>query len=537
MNEKTGKFQSSSLFIGLVITIVTLLAIVSAWLFWSKAEDGSGALIGASPEPGTETPAEVRAQAEELAQRLQAVLANSARGEISVHSDPATGSLSTIRAGIGGDLMPDVPGGMTPVGKVEAFLAEHGAQFGIHDPANQLKRLPSRKDQYGFSHVSYQQMHGKVPVLGAVVKGHVSPDGRLTSINGKFVPGIDLPGSAQVSSIEAVQAAIARVDQQQPSTAKGVELMAKSSALVVYRTGLTNGQPGDNHLVYEVQVTGNQVREFVYIDALTGKLVDQISGIHGLKRRELYQGAYVEGVTPPVWQEGDLRPDPSATHEDEISGTGYSYNLFFNLSGGTYRSWDGNEATMITVDTDPTIVCPNANWNGTSTNYCIFTAADDVVAHEWAHAYTQETSRLIYSYQSGALNESYSDVFGETVDLINNRDQIGGTTPVTGNNGPRSQDDTVCSTFTSEIPTADESVRWLMGEDAVAFTPLPPVGDQAIRDMWRPRCAGGNFSPATRATDPRTCITATPATPAACTSIRRSTTAPMRCWSTATPSN
>jgi hypothetical protein len=42
-----------------------------------------------------------------------------------------------------------------------------------------------------------------------------------------------------------------------------------------------------------------------------------------------------------------------------------------------------------------------------------------VVAHEWGHAYTQYTHDLIYQWQSGALNESYSDIWGETVDMLN----------------------------------------------------------------------------------------------------------------------
>ena len=47
------------------------------------------------------------------------------------------------------------------------------------------------------------------------------------------------------------------------------------------------------------------------------------------------------------------------------------------------------------------------------------------MAHEWGHAYTEYTSGLIYQYQSGALNESYSDVWGETLDLINGREDEG----------------------------------------------------------------------------------------------------------------
>ena len=76
----------------------------------------------------------------------------------------------------------------------------------------------------------------------------------------------------------------------------------------------------------------------------------------------------------------------------------------------------------ITVNNDPRINCPNANWNGRTTNYCNGVTADDVVAHEWGHAYTQYNSGLIYQWQPGALNESYSDIWGETIDLINDRE-------------------------------------------------------------------------------------------------------------------
>lgn len=51
---------------------------------------------------------------------------------------------------------------------------------------------------------------------------------------------------------------------------------------------------------------------------------------------------------------------------------------------------------MRAVNNDPTIACPNANWNGVTTNYCNGVTGDDTVAHEWGHAYTQYTHNLIY---------------------------------------------------------------------------------------------------------------------------------------------
>ncbi len=487
MND-SRKLPSLPILAGLAIAIAALVLGGAAWLYQSRAADGAETIGSADPRPPG--PSEVKSRAAATAENMQLVLQSRTVGEVSVTSDPATGSLGTIRSGVGGDLFPQAPGGISPAAKMGAFLAEHGGLLGIEDPARQLRQIRVTKDQYGFSHIEYEQRHDGVPVQGVVLQGHVSPDGRLTAVNGKFIPDIDLPAKPVVARSDASEAALARVREQQPAAFKSLELTVKSAALVVYRTNLTRGAPGANHLAYEVQVTGNShVREFVYIDALTGKLVDQISGIHGVKSRRVHEGSI---LIPPTWQEGDLRPALQPAQEDEIFGAGHSYNLFFNLSGGTYRSWDGNDAPMITVNNDPTIVCPNANWNGTSTNYCSGTSADDVVVHEWSHAYTQELSGLIYSYQSGALNESYSDIFGETVDLINNREGVEGVA-ATGNDGPRSEDDAQCSEFMSELPADDDSIRWLMGEDAFAFSPLPPIGDAAIRDMWRPRCSGGEF--------------------------------------------
>src|SRR5262249_23725504 len=74
--------------------------------------------------------------------------------------------------------------------------------------------------------------------------------------------------------------------------------------------------------------------------------------------------------------------------------------------------------------------------------------ADDIVAHELTHGFTQYTSGLFAYYQSGAINESISDVFGEFVDLSNGH----------GNDAP--------------------AVRWLIGEDI--------GGGGAIRSMQDP---------------------------------------------------
>jgi Zn-dependent metalloprotease len=73
----------------------------------------------------------------------------------------------------------------------------------------------------------------------------------------------------------------------------------------------------------------------------------------------------------------------------------------------------------------------NAAWIGTQMVYGqrdvngqmrSYAVAKDVVAHEILHGLTDHTARLEYASMSGALNESYSDIFGIIVSNLSNPD-------------------------------------------------------------------------------------------------------------------
>lgn len=65
----------------------------------------------------------------------------------------------------------------------------------------------------------------------------------------------------------------------------------------------------------------------------------------------------------------------------------------------------------------------NAFWNGTAMSYGdgdqIFSpvGALDVVGHEFSHAVVQYTANLQYQSESGALNESFADIFGTAIEF------------------------------------------------------------------------------------------------------------------------
>jgi hypothetical protein len=112
----------------------------------------------------------------------------------------------------------------------------------------------------------------------------------------------------------------------------------------------------------------------------------------------------------------------------------------------------------------------NAFWNGQMMVYGDgygFPLADDVVAHELTHGVTQYESNLFYWYQSGAINESFSDLWGEAVDQANG------------------------------LGNDSSAVKWLIGEDVTGLGAIrnmqnPPLKNQPDSMTSTKSCKGGS---------------------------------------------
>lgn len=296
------------------------------------------------------------------------------------------------------------------------FLKAQGKAFGLRDASSELKLKGIKKDAIGDSRVSYAQVYRGVPVFAGSLAVHYGAGGNLKAVNGLIVPDIDLNPVPSRSAGDAGLVALKQVS--------GAGVTVRSSRLVVFREGLLKGVPGPNRLAYEVEVgNGKGVREYVYVDAHSGAKLDQITGIQDGIDRRAYDagGATAPGPSypnSPYWVEGDAFPTASAEANNMLEASKETYDLFYNGFG--MDSFDGAGKKMDSIFNRGN-ACPNASWNGTFISFCPGLTTDDVTAHEWGHAYTQYTHGLIYQWQSGALNESYSDIWGETVDRINGR--------------------------------------------------------------------------------------------------------------------
>jgi bacillolysin len=425
---------------------------------------------------------------------IQALVAET--GVAGVAVNPATGKVRFVRLRSDQGLTPAGPGAPARArstddvavkhGRALTFLRRHAQAFGLANPDAELTRTAAQVDAYGGTHLTYVQQHQGVPVFGAEVRTHFDRNGELAVVNGTVVPDAATVATAPARSAEdARRAALAFVAADRTRT----NLVVRGDRLLIYREGLAKGVSGPSHLAYEVEVgNGVTVREFVYVSALTGKVIDTISGVHEDLTRRAYDGAFLPNVPPsypasPYWVEGDTFPTASTEANNMLLASKETYDLFRTAFGRD--SFDGLGARMDQIF-NRGYQCPNASWNGLFISFCAGFTTDDVTAHEWGHAYTEYTHGLIYAWQPGALNESYSDIWGETVDRLNGR---GANDP----GGPRSANGATCSAFQVFAPEtrviAPASIAADYPSGSSGFSPLITAANVVTADVVRPNDA------------------------------------------------
>jgi Zn-dependent metalloprotease len=194
---------------------------------------------------------------------------------------------------------------------------------------------------------------------------------------------------------------------------------------------IQNGTPEQRALAQKtlaVTITMQQEREAVAKGEIPsgGGVPMGPEAAGGNKQRNVYSAKF--GSTLPgelIRQEGS-QPSGDAAVDEAYDGSGYTYDLFWNI-------YQRNSIDNLGMNLVSTVHYQrgydNAFWNGQQMVYGDgdedlpveqrlfnrFTAALDVISHELSHGVTQYEANLVYSYQSGALNESMSDVFGSLV--------------------------------------------------------------------------------------------------------------------------
>ncbi|HYC56506.1 MAG TPA: M4 family metallopeptidase [Candidatus Binatia bacterium] len=372
----------------------------------------------------------LRQRSESGVQRLAA----SAGAPLQVSRSRLRGVVTWLRTTPGSPV--PVAGAASAQARARSFLASSADVFGVATGSEFEVAAVTGPDEVGISHVRLRMTYRGVPVTGATFLVHLGSAG-LVAASAVDVPAVE--ESAASASLTQAQAQAAAAALLRTAAAGPTAPAFARTELQILNPAIFGGPDAGSHLAWFLDVRGEAFRHFVWIDANTGQPLMHFDALARARDREVYDGQSMAALPGSLArQEGD-----GATQDEEVDDaydySGDTYDYFLTEHGRDSFDDDG-AAIVSTVRHCPApLACPfpNAFWDGTQVAYGEgFARADDINAHELTHAVTEHTAGLYYCTASGALNESFSDIFGEAVDLHN-----------------ESGDDRA-------------GVRWLVGEDA-----------------------------------------------------------------------
>ncbi|MCI5058635.1 MAG: PKD domain-containing protein [Flavobacteriales bacterium] len=342
--------------------------------------------------------------------------------------------------------------------------------------AYSLELLGTSEDQLGFTHYKYQQVYKGIILEHAVLNAHTK-NGLIISLNGEFVDQVTTETSPSITEAQALQLAkdfvgaksykwelqkeedFLKWEQNDPhATFKPNAEMLLIDENIVFSDGL------NLKLVYKFDIYAHEPlsRQEVYVDAKTGEIIHVNDKIHtgdtpgtattgysgqqnivadsfsgGYRLRESGRGNGVETYdlnnstshsSAVDFVDSDnnwttpFNPALDQYALDAHWGSEMIYDYFFQEHGR--NSIDDNGFTLKSYVHYSTNYF-NAFWDGSRMTYgdggnpagTTPLTSMVIAAHEITHGLTNFTADLVYSYESGALNESFSDIFGASVDF------------------------------------------------------------------------------------------------------------------------
>jgi bacillolysin len=366
-----------------------------------------------------------------------------------------------------------------------AILDADGKQKKITDGF--IKNIASDAD--GTQHYRYQQTLNGIQVENAVMIVHVANE-KIKSQNGKWIK--DFPANIQSKAFLTEAGALNKALQNIGAAKYKWELPAEEAflkreqknnnatfypkATLVYYSGERDVTPSALRLAYKFDIYAQEPvsRQLVFVDAANGKILGKREVIHETNATGTAQTGYSgtqtittdytgatyrlretgrgNGINTYNMQTGtnyaaavdftdaDNNWNNVNTAKDEYAtdahwGSEKTYDYFFLTYG---RNSIDNLGKALNSYVHYSTGFFNAYWDGDRMTYGDGDAAHgnkplttlDICGHEITHGLTEFTSALVYSYESGAMNEGFSDIFGTVIEAYarpaNNDWLIGG---------------------------------------------------------------------------------------------------------------
>jgi Zn-dependent metalloprotease len=316
-----------------------------------------------------------------------------------------------------------------PVIAAQAALVAQGAIFG-RGPDDDFENTDyEQPDELGTDHIRMTQTYKGVHVLGGELIVHMTPD-RVTGINGRFVQNLQISTTPVLSVDEAESSAVADVELRGGQEIQIYEA-SDEPTLFVFAEG--NAPSLARRVRVGFQGEEGEELEDIFVDAISGLTLGRHPQIHRVKFRAVFHG--LNSCTSPLpgifmFQEGGSSADQIAQAAYDNTGISYDfYRTVFNRD--SYNNRGGPLVSTVhkrfpTRAPSGAMQCVSGNnafWNGNQMIYgdgdggvtwLPWATALDVTSHELTHGVVQYTAGLVYSGQSGALNEATADILGET---------------------------------------------------------------------------------------------------------------------------
>ncbi len=312
-------------------------------------------------------------------------------------------------------------------------------------------------DDLGMIHVFIQQSFNDVRMWSGEAIVHINKDGSLFTITDNLVFNVEVNTTPNITAQDAKEFALARFSgnkklSSEPATDLWVFRGGNGDRLTWrVRFPQTENEKGPTMPVYFVDAQTNT--EIGYYDNLqtqssTGSGVSLYSGTVPLDTFRSGTTYYLEDTVRKV---GTFNYNNSTTTQFRYSdldnlwdsavqragvdaqyGAIKTYDYFKNVHGRNGIDGSGGPGSTVSIDGVTNLIGSrvhystnynNAFWNGQYMTYgdgdgTTFTplVTLDIAGHEMTHGITERTAGLVYSGESGALNESMSDVFGAMVE-------------------------------------------------------------------------------------------------------------------------
>ncbi|MFD7228448.1 M4 family metallopeptidase [Streptomyces sp. NPDC059881] len=311
------------------------------------------------------------------------------------------------------------------------------------------------QDRDGTTHTRYERTYAGLPVLGGDLVVAETKAGRTESVtkaSAAVLKNVDTSANVTPAAATRQAVAAARSEGSKETAAdrapRKVVWLAQGKPVLAYETvvgGLQHdGTPNELHVVTDA-TTGKKLYEWQAIHQGTGNtmysgqvtlgtapsytLTDTGRGNHktyNLNRGTSGTGTLFSG-SDDIWGDGTAQNAETAG-ADAHYGAALTWDYYKNVQGRSGIKGDGVGAYS-RVHYGNNYV--NAFWSDSC--FCM-TYGDgsgnakpltsiDVAAHEMTHGVTSNTAKLVYSGESGGLNEATSDIFAAAVEFYANNPQ------------------------------------------------------------------------------------------------------------------